>query len=345
MTKTSTPYSFTETGLADYVFDSMRRLLPEGQSLPKAVGHALNLSASTVYKKISGETPLTAIELTTLAKQYMVSLDEYFFREKAQVNFQYRPTHPNATSALKFYHWATKSLTDANAQLRDMEIYYAGAEICPFHYAHYAELSAFDALMQQPGGQDIAEAACPDFSVEQLAADPHFAAARKGYTDIYQQVPSTEFFCNAFIERTLNSLQDSRFEPYIRDKSTLLLICDQIEHMLLHVEGMAKLGLKYRPGSSPDANSKPIILYHNELRILNTKILLKGTDRSLFFFSLEHPNFAFTIDQHFCEHSTHFFEKMQEQSHRISREGERYRARLFNRLRQNVSATRKKLIK
>jgi hypothetical protein len=343
MTTTPSTYLLNEEGLANYVFDTMRHILPDGQSLPKAVSQTLNLSTSTVYKKISGEAPLTVGELLTLTRQHAFSLDEYFFSEKAQVNFQYHPATPTTLSALRFYHWATRSLTEANNRLRNMEIYYAGAEMCPFHYAHFAELSAFDAITQQNGGMQIAEMHQSDFSLEQLAADPHFSDARRRYIDAYQQIPSVEFFCNAFIDRTLHALLKARHAPYVQDPATLLLICDQIEQMLLHIENMAKAGCKYDPGGTPQAESKAVTLYHNELRIVTTKILFRGADRSLFFFSLEHPNFALTIDQHFCEHTAHFFEKMQQQSHRISREGERYRARLFNRLRQSVHVVKKAL--
>lgn len=318
--------------LAAYVIAEIRRLLPDNMELAKSIGPLLNLGNSNLYKRLRGEVAFSADELTTLARHFSISLDQFLLNRSGNARLYFPAMHTPVSSALTYLKQIRQHLILAN-HLPDARLFYATTEIPMFHYFKYPELTAFKLyIWQRTTWQDhgAKHAKCsfiqyPDAGeIRDLCAE---------LLDLYAALESCEFWPVHLLENTCNQIEFLIYEGGFASDSPPAVLYRQLLNLVDWQQAMAESGRK------PDSRGReqaPFTLYHNEIAHTNNTFLLKTPDYRQVFFTFDNPNYGTSVDPAFCDYTENWFAKLQRSSIRISQEGEKQRLRFFSALRRRM---------
>lgn len=79
------------TGSQDILFQRIKEILPQHDSLVDTISEILHISSDSAYRRIRGETPLVLDEARILCQHFNLSLDQLLETKKRSDSFQGLP--------------------------------------------------------------------------------------------------------------------------------------------------------------------------------------------------------------------------------------------------------------
>lgn len=156
---------------------------------------------------------------------------------------------------------------------------------------------------------------------------------------VYQDINITEFWNNMTINSTIQQIV-YYYESGLVSKNMALLICDDLEKVLLDVEQQA-----IRQSIFGSKNKSTYNLYKTDLHSMNNVIMVKTPYHKVFFTPFTLLSYFKIQHQPTCDLMYDFFEKQMSNSKLLVNAGERDRTQFFNSMRQKINRMREHIAK
>jgi len=313
-------------------FALVRQKSTNSNLLIQELQELLNLSKSTLYKRLNGDIKLTLDELIAIAIRYDISVDNLFQNQRSTISFELRSMIAQPKSFDEFLDPILVNLVLLN-QLKEKEVWYASNEMPFFHYLHFPRLAAFKLYVWGRSVWNIKNLIDSTFTI--ASANEDFRQLIKKTVTLYEDIPSIEFWGIHILDTTLNQIKYCVEGQLFEHPNQAILLLDDLEQLLKLIATKAAEGKKSSQGD--------FTLYHNEMLYTNNMILIKTNHGDSLYITYDNPNFMYTKDNQLCEYTNNWFAKLKRNSQCISLENEKYRLQYFEQLRNRVEQLKMEL--
>ncbi len=300
----------------------------------------LQIGKDGIYRRMRGETALTADELKIIATHFQLSLDS-MIHEKSDIHlFSYNFFSLKINNSLDYIQQIYDNMNFAY-RLPGLKIYYASMDIPIVMCFGAPELLAFKLYVYGLTSWSFEFLEDQKFRFDLFP--PQIIEAAQKVTKVYNLVHSYEIWTSSMLDTTLNQLDYMVSADQFENNADALLICDSILNLVQHFRKMAEIGHKFPLGQRPHSDGGQFDLFHNELASTNNTILVSSNAGKMLFTTFGTPNFLKTSDAKICDHIESWFNKLTNKSTFLSLHSEKNRNWFFNRLEKKVLWQRQRI--
>ena len=300
----------------------------------------LSVNKDGIYRRMRGDTALTADEVYELATHYQLSIDELLTQNSNKTYFYYNSFNRNINNFGEYLEQVHQHIYSFS-RLPNNQLYYATREIPIFFYTSFPKLLAFKLYVYGISTWYFDYLIGRKFSFDLLS--PHDLELAKSMSELYTTINSIDLWTLSILEQTLNQIISIAIEGRFQDENTALSICDEVRALVNHCKLMAEKGLKFMPGESPLPENGKFELFYNELASTNNTILAISDVWQGVFNTFDNPNFLHTNDPKLCQASKDWFYKVMSHSIPLSIYDAKNRDQFFNKLIARIDRTSKRL--
>jgi len=320
--------------LQDKIFENIQSKFSKRSELVEELSGLLGIGKDAVYRRLRGDTLLTPDEISHLALQYNISLDILVHEKKDKVLFTYNSFSKKINNYTD-YLIDVRDQAQRVSKIPNAKAYYASYDIPFLYFCFFPELVSFKLFVW---GLTIFEfdylkKETFDFNV---ISYPDMKIIEE-ITHAFKAFHSTELWSLNIIDNTLNQIEYFVSSGKFKNENDALILCDKLIALTEHWQSMAEHGQKFLPGTSPDTGRGSFDLYHNELLITSSTILVTSPTIKMLYAIFVNPNYLFCTDSNFGTYQEEWFKKAISKSESISKHAERKRNRFFNTLRQKIN--------
>ncbi|MGB3799036.1 MAG: hypothetical protein WA952_04430 [Lewinella sp.] len=326
----------TQTDFQHRYFANLSKRFGSKQTMIEAVAEQLHLSRDAIYRRVRGDSQLTANELAELAGTY----DQPMPDGQYHIPFRYNRSEVEIRRPEDYVAQLEAHLGQVEA-LTAPQLYIANPGIPIFYEMLYPRLLALKLYVYGTTCWNFS--AWRDLPFSDTLIDPHLLerAYRIGAASLH--IPGVELWSLGLLNTTLEQIEFLHVAGRYAEEGEALRLLDEVEEMVDHLNRMARAGRKYVPGGQPDSSSISFRPVHNELANNDNAILIKSAHRSSLFVVFLTPNFLQTEDGPICEMTRQWFEGLAAVSGSLGSEANKYREWFFSRLRSQIEDTRRRV--
>lgn len=321
-------------------FDELELQFPKRGQMVNAISELLNVGRDAVYRRLRGDTVLSADELMTLAKKYSISLD----REKSVKPSNPQLTHPTTNWMVKSeleHYQQVKDWTTTVFNLPEVRVDFATSEL-PAHYEFgKPTLFAFKVYVYTQTAWGQKKWKGKEFRPELL--DPKVYKIVEQLNENLYSVPGREVWSVGILDVTLRQIEHCVEVGAVKNVDLINKLFAEIEEIILHMEVMTASGKRFAPGDSFDENSPDFEVYNNEMMANSNAILVKSRDYSIAYTALVNPNFLQSKDEVVINQIDSWINNLIEGSNVLSSQSGNYASKFFLRLRRSVAVSKQRV--
>lgn len=321
----------------------IQQILDRYAKKPEAVRElteVLSLNRDGIYRRLRGDTVLTAAEIQKLAIHFDISIDAILTGVSNKTFFSYN-AYQHQIASFREYLEQVDEQVKRFRDLPDLHMYYASREIPVFHFMMFPRLLAFKLYLFGLTAWRFDYLRDRKFSLDLVPPQDMDLARTIGRN--YCMVNSSELWTYSILEHSLNQIEYVAAEDRFENKEASLEICGEVRHFVQHARAMAEAGRKFMPGQSPQEQSAHFNLFYNELASTGNTILGVAGPVRVLFNVFDSPNYLFTTDHRICRSTEEWFEEVLHHSIPISVHAGKNRNQYFNRLEQKIRQAEQRL--
>jgi hypothetical protein len=300
----------------------------------------LSVNRDGVYRRLRGDTLLTAPEVRSLAVHYGISLDELAQEDSNKIFFSYSLYEQEANSFWDYLLLMNQHLKEFVKQ-PDPWVYYSSQEIPMFISMMFPKLAAFKMYVHGLTTWHLDYLQDKPFDFSLLNAKEQALATDT--SQIYCTINSTDFWTLSLLQQSLSQIEYLAVEGRFKNFDTCKQLCLELLELVRHARLMAEAGRKFMPGHEPAKESGVFNLFHSEVTVTNTTILSIAQDSYGLYNVFDNPNFLFTNNKRLCLLKEAWFNKAQQYALSLSVHSSKNRNNYFNKLENNVEQAMKRL--
>lgn len=219
-----------EIGLSEWIFQKVQQKLSDPRKIGYAVSNTLGISSSNAYKRIRGDSKLTADELFLLLTEFDIDLQEFEgITELTSHLSAIRPSFIRDVSSLTRYLEETRGMLSAMTNMGHT-LYYSARDMPLFHYFFSDNLARFKHLiwLRSTNYSESKNLRMEDISLGILWNS-------RELFDLYGHMTTMELWS----ERTIsNMLVQINFvvENFILEKDEARLIIEDLRQLIKHLQ-------------------------------------------------------------------------------------------------------------
>lgn len=219
-----------EIGLSEWIFQKVQQKLSDPRKIGYAVSNTLGISSSNAYKRIRGDSKLTADELFLLLTEFDIDLQEFEgITELTSHLSAIRPSFIRDVSSLTQYLEETRGMLSAMTNMGHT-LYYSARDMPLFHYFFSDNLARFKHLiwLRSTNYSESRNLRMEDISLGILWNS-------RELFDLYGHMTTMELWS----ERTIsNMLVQINFvvENFILEKDEARLIIEDLRQLIKHLQ-------------------------------------------------------------------------------------------------------------
>lgn len=320
----------------------IKQYLGDHKNTVDGLSGILNLSNSSVYKKLNGESSFSIVELTIIMKEFNLSFDEIVFDKRKKIGFQF----PFKSQKIKTFHdyiGPLKMFMSVASPIPHLEIMYATNELPFFFYFLDKDLTYFKFYIYARTVWDIKH------YKEQLFDLSEFSEWYTIKNDIdfiinkYYSIPNIELWNEGVLNNTLNQIKYFLTGGIFKNPEDAYFLCDKLEKMIKHVQKMAETGKKITLEQNPDSIDTKFQMYHNEISHTNNILLIESESLNQIYFAYDNPNYIVTDNEELINYTRSWFSKIMKSATSISLDNEKNRRAFFNIIYKQIDNTREEI--
>lgn len=315
----------------------LKRSAQNNTSFAEEIASVLDIGYDAAYRRINSKTNLSLEEGVKLAKHYKISLNKLFeVGSQTTILADLSPPIHNK-EGLKV--WLDQSFNSVFplTKLKSSSIIYSAKDIPLFHtlkdsylsrYKIYVWLKDVDTSMTK-------EKVSFDSFVKDIPDSLLASAFKLG--EVYKDINITEIWNNTTINGTLQQVL-YYFEAGMLSNKLALLICDDIEDVIKHVEAQA-----IQQSLIGSKNKAIYNLYVNDIHTMSNTIMVKTPYQKVFFTPFTVISYFKIEHQPTCDLMFEFFEKQMSISKLLVNSGEKDRSLFFKNMHQKINKLRERI--
>ncbi|THH40253.1 hypothetical protein [Neolewinella litorea] len=311
-------------------FERLSERFSSRSALVAAVAEDLHVGRDAVYRRLRGDTALTADEMMRLAEIYHLRTDLSSRPEGRIPSLRY-PDDRRPIENEFDYFVQLHNRWEQLKRLPGASFDFASPELPMYYELSTPVLRSFKIFMFGITTWNLSKWKNLSFSTE-LIAEPLHRLVEDTIRDHYS-LPSRELWSIGVLDVTLRQVnymaQIGKFAD-ARDPERIFM---ELYKIVDHLEAMVRTGKRFPLGGAPSLNSSDFRVYHNELSNTSNVVLVKSNIRPFLFTTLVNPNYVATSDRELCEEVQHWFDNLVEHGNALHAESGKYAAQYFGYLR------------
>ena len=317
-------------GYQQRFFERLGRRFTSRSELVQAVAEDLHLGRDAIYRRLRGDTSLTADEMMRLADIYHLRTDTGPQLDSTGPCLRYpddwAPIHDEYDYFVQLHNrWEKlKRLPGANFDLASPEL--------PMQYELSTPvLRAFKIYMYGVTTWKLKKWEGLDFSPGLISTSLHDLV--DGIVVDHYSVSARELWSIGILDVTLRQIGYVAQVGKFADPEDLDRIFAELYRIVDHLERMVRTGKRFPLGQDPGADSSEFEVYHNELSNTSNVILVKSDLRPFLFTTLVTPNYVATSDPDLCAETQQWFDNLVKYGSPLNAGSAKYAAQYFGYLR------------
>ncbi len=292
----------------------------------------LHLGKDAVYRRIRGDTSLTADELMLLSDTFGVKLQTT--RRNIPV-LGYPLSQLNLSSEVDYVKRLRENVHEI-VNIPEVSVDYASPDLPLFYEMSTPTLLGFKMFMYGITTWGLGKFSDKPFSPSLIDPDTYHYAD-KLVSDVCR-LPGRELWSIRILDVTLRQIayvhQVGRFAntQIVRD------LFRELGMIVDHLESMARRGKRFRMGSQPSEGSPDFAVYLNELSNTSNAVIIKAPARTYLFSVLVSPNYIVATDDKVVRDVQFWFDQQVRMGTRLSMDSAKHTSRYFEQLRQQLAS-------
>ncbi|WP_411893511.1 hypothetical protein [Winogradskyella sp. A2] len=317
--------------------DYIKAKTDDKTSFVEEIASVLDIGYDAAYRRINSKTNMSLEESVKLAKHYKISLNKLY--EVGNTNTILADLSPPIHNKEGLELWLKQSYGSVFplTKLKNSSIIYSAKDIPLFHTLKDSYLSRYKIyvwLKDVDTNMTKNKVSFDDF----IKTIPHSllsSAFKLG--QVYKDINITEIWNNTTINGTLQQVL-YYFEAGMLSKKLALLICEDIEDVIRHIEEQA-----IKQSLIGSKNKSSYQLYINDIHTMSNTIMVKTPYQKVFFTPFTVISYFKIEHQPTCELMFEFFQKQMSISKLLVNAGEKDRSLFFNRMHQKIHKLRTRI--
>jgi hypothetical protein len=307
-------------------------------SFVEEIASVLDIGYDAAYRRINLKTSLSLEESVKLAKHYKISLNKLF--EVGDQNSILTQLSPPVNNIEGLENWLKQSYNNIVplTKIKNATIIYSAKDIPIFPVlkdSYFARYKLYVWLKDV----DI-DLMTSKYSFEDFLKNAPDSLLKSAFNlgEISKDVNTIELWTNTTINGALQQVL-YYFESGLLSKEIAMLICDDIEDVIRHIEKQA-----IQQSLIGSKNKSDYSLYVNDIHTMSNTIMVKTPYQKAFFSPFTVISYFKIEHQPTCEIMFDFFEKQMSISKLLVNAGEKDRSLFFNRMHQKINRLRERII-
>ncbi|MTB49980.1 helix-turn-helix transcriptional regulator [Lewinella sp. W8] len=312
-------------------FDRLLDRFEKKGTLVTELERVLRLSKDAIYRRLRGDTALTANELILLAEKFNLPLDQG--RVDNSPTFVHSHNFVPIRTELEYYETLEEQIK-MFVNVPNVSIDYATPELPLFYefmmptllkfktYVYGITTWNFEKWRNQPFHPDL---------IDQRVMD---IASR--IVDSSYKFGGQELWSIGILDVTLRQIEHNVQIGMLNDDDLIRQMFRELEDVVEHLEHMARVGKRFPRGGTAGEEAPDFNVFHNELANTNNVILVNMPDLSVVFTTFMNPNYLVNMDQEVCRQTKVWFNNLVESADALGKSGNKHTQTYFKRLSDNI---------
>jgi len=302
--------------------------------LVREVSAVLHLGRDAVYRRLRGDTALTADEMMLLAEVFKLRM-QIGGKQRRRVPTLRYPDGRHSTRD-EFDHFIYLQLRlDEMQKLTGVSFDHAAPELPMYYQLSMPVLRSFKIFMYGITSWNLKKWEGLDFTPELISEPLHGIVEQTIYSQY--DLPARELWSIGILDVTLRQVNYMAQVGRFASRDHLYQIYEELLLIIDHLESMVDSGKRFPLGSGPTAESPDFRVYHNELCSTNEVVLVKSSTTTHLFTTLMPPNYIASAHPALCAEVQLWFDKLVAHGNVLHFEASKYAAQYFGYLRQQVT--------
>jgi transcriptional regulator with XRE-family HTH domain len=295
----------------------------------------LRLSKDAIYRRLRGDTALTANELILLARKFNISLDQG--RTDNVPMFLHSTNFAPVESEVEYYRTLEEQMK-MFINVPGVTIDYATPELPLFYEFMMPTLLAFKTYVYGVTTWNFEKWQRQPFHPGLIAPEVTEIAGR--IVEGSYKFGGQELWSIGILDVTLRQIEHNVEIGMLDDEDLIEQMFAELEIVVDHLKDMANEGKRFPRGGEPNEASPDFNVYHNELTNTNNVILVNMSDMSVVFTTFMNPNYLISVDQEVCRQTKVWFNNLVENADALGKIGGKHTQVYFKRLEDNIRAAK-----
>ncbi len=272
----------------------------------RQVSGVLHVGRDAVYRRMRGDTALTADEMMLLSETFQLKLEAP--TESGEVP-KLRYPHTRDPIHTEFDHFSNMERQLAELKrLPGASIDLASPELPMYYEMSTPLLCKFKTFTHGITLWDIDKWKDAEFTPD-LISDRIYTSANRMIQDHYR-FPTREIWSVGLLDVTLRQINYMVQVGRLRRREYIEQLFDELLQIVDHLERMTRSGKRFPMGEEPREDSPAFRVYHNELSNTNNIVLVKTKMATFVFTSLIYPSYIVATDNRLCAEVKQWFDNL-----------------------------------
>lgn len=321
-------------------FEELELQFPKRGQMVNAISEVLNVGRDAVYRRLRGDTVLSANELMILSRKYGVSLDEGTSEKPKSKQLTFAATNWEEKSELGYYE-KLEAWSHEIKELPGVTLDYVTSELPPHYEMGKPTLFAFKVYTYAHTAWSHNKWKGQEFRPELL--DPRAFSIAERINECLFSLPGREMWSVGILNVTLRQIEHAVEVGAVRNVQLIDKLFTEIEEIVLHMEAMMKSGKRFAPGKQYSDDSPQLQVYNNELMDNSNAILVSSRDFSVAYTTLINPNFLVSKDPVVIRQVERWIGNLTAGANVLHAQPGNYASKFFLRLRRSIAVSRQKV--
>ena len=301
----------------------------------REIADVLSISLDSAYRRLRGDTDLTANELEKLCVHYSISIDSLLNQNAEMVSFTFRGTN---TQPFSYSHYLEMMIRDLQRleEYKQTRIIYDAKDIPIFYHFVFPELAEFKGLFWEKTVYQNTSSKKKYFCLDSL--DERNIDMGNKIFQLYCKIASIEIWNDEVLNSLLSQIRYYHESGFIQSRAVTEKLLTKVLELIDHLEYQAESGSKMPAGNRHDTTDGNFQLYYNEVVIGYNSLLLEYDEKREFHIGHNIINTLICNNKDFCDFTYEQKRKMLGHSILISTTAGKERTKFFNRLRKKTHA-------
>ena len=311
----------------------------------KELCQVLNVSQSSVYKRIQGSKLINSKEIDILIDRYSIPLTSLFQSSGSNIIFDYEPLmeFPQLTGS-----YLSGVINDLKLVASDPKgrILYVSTDLPFFYYFLHKEIAWFKLYLFQNNNSDMSISQLPKISFSAIGEKEKqlFDAVKI----LYSRIDSEEIWTSRVFKITIDQIKYFLDVNLFQNVEDALLLMEKIEDsvdLLLEIVNKNNKGLMINKVTQ----GGKLNLSYNDFNRFNPTIIACTQETESLYLTYNLPHYLYTKDQRFIDYTKNWIERIKRKSFPVSENADIEQVNFFNMvksyIRKEKSLMKEKLAK
>jgi len=323
------------------IIDKIIAKYPKKSEAIEAIAECLQISKDGVYRRLRGDTYLTPDELCALSVRYGISIDNMLREDFLNVLFKFNAFSNRVTDFESYLKPIIEDLYNLK-NAPNLVVYYATSEIPIFYYCLFPELISFKLYTWAHSIWELNYIKNNQFEFSLISNE--VIEQTQNIARMYAMIPSIEIWNVNIADNTLAQIEYHFNSGGFKKNEDALQLCDILFKWTEHCKKAAETGAKFFVNRHQvHIEGAEYTLYHNEMVHTNNTIFVDSPNIRIVFNTFANPNFMRSMDEHICNYTAEWFEKLLQKSNPISLHAEKSRDWFFKKVQHKIDLVKKRI--